>query len=119
MPAVGKAVATAAPAQPGPVKSPQEEDSESSEEESDSDGEVPTQVRPGESREQLLQFLWLFPLIVSLTPGEACREEPPGQNCLSPQQGALQERGCSGPSQEDRSHSHPGREAGGGLGKQQ
>ncbi|XP_059030027.1 treacle protein isoform X8 [Mustela lutreola] len=43
MPAVGKAVATAAPAQPGPVKSPQEEDSESSEEESDSDGEVPTQ----------------------------------------------------------------------------
>ncbi|XP_045856506.1 treacle protein isoform X4 [Meles meles] len=41
--AVGKAVATAAPAQPGPVKSPQEEDSESSEEESDSDGEVPTQ----------------------------------------------------------------------------
>uniref|UniRef100_M3YQS9 Treacle protein domain-containing protein n=1 Tax=Mustela putorius furo TaxID=9669 RepID=M3YQS9_MUSPF len=46
MPAVGKAVATAAPAQPGPVKSPQEEDSESSEEESDSDGEVPTQVKP-------------------------------------------------------------------------
>ncbi|XP_032707441.1 treacle protein isoform X7 [Lontra canadensis] len=42
LPAVGKAVATAAPAQPGPIKSPQEEDSESSEE-SDSDGEVPTQ----------------------------------------------------------------------------
>ncbi|XP_032193212.1 treacle protein isoform X5 [Mustela erminea] len=42
MPAVGKTVATAALAQPGPVKSPQEEDSESSEE-SDSDGEVPTQ----------------------------------------------------------------------------
>ncbi|XP_022348874.1 treacle protein isoform X6 [Enhydra lutris kenyoni] len=44
MPAVGKAVATAAPAQPGSIKSPQEENSESSEE-SDSDGEVPTQVR--------------------------------------------------------------------------
>ncbi|XP_022348869.1 treacle protein isoform X2 [Enhydra lutris kenyoni] len=42
MPAVGKAVATAAPAQPGSIKSPQEENSESSEE-SDSDGEVPTQ----------------------------------------------------------------------------
>lgn len=52
MPAVGKAVATAAQAQPGPVRSPQE-DSESSEEESDSDGEALTQVRPGESGEQL------------------------------------------------------------------
>nr|XP_035969462.1 treacle protein isoform X3 [Halichoerus grypus] len=42
VPAAGKAVATAVQAQPGPVKSPQE-DSESSEEESDSDGEAPTQ----------------------------------------------------------------------------
>ncbi|KAM8956926.1 treacle protein isoform 6-T8 [Lycaon pictus] len=45
VPAVGKAVATAAQAQPGPVKNP-EEDSESSEEESDSDGEAPTPVKP-------------------------------------------------------------------------
>ncbi|XP_019654038.2 treacle protein isoform X6 [Ailuropoda melanoleuca] len=45
VPAVGKAVATAAQAQPGPVRSPQE-DSESSEEESDSDGEALTQAKP-------------------------------------------------------------------------
>ncbi|XP_025723034.1 treacle protein isoform X3 [Callorhinus ursinus] len=42
VPAVGQAVATAAQAQPGPVRSPQEV-SESSEEESDSDREAPTQ----------------------------------------------------------------------------
>ncbi|XP_027462662.2 treacle protein isoform X1 [Zalophus californianus] len=42
VPAVGQAVATAAQAQPGPVKSPQEV-SESSEEESDSDREAPPQ----------------------------------------------------------------------------
>lgn len=59
MPAVGKAMAVAAQAQPGPVRGPQE-DSESSEEESDSDEEAPTQVRPGEGREQ--------PCAVSLAP---------------------------------------------------
>nr|XP_055181080.1 treacle protein isoform X4 [Nyctereutes procyonoides] len=45
VPAVGKAVATAAQAQPGPVKN-SEEDSESSEEDSDSDGEARTPVKP-------------------------------------------------------------------------
>ncbi|XP_044803389.1 treacle protein isoform X6 [Bubalus bubalis] len=45
VPAVGKAVAAAAQAQPGPVKGSQE-DSESSEEESDSEGEAPPQAKP-------------------------------------------------------------------------
>ncbi|VFV31729.1 treacle major isoform [Lynx pardinus] len=43
--ALGKAVATAAQAQPGPVGGPQE-GSESSEEESDSDGGAPAQAKP-------------------------------------------------------------------------
>ncbi|XP_053056230.1 treacle protein isoform X3 [Acinonyx jubatus] len=43
--ALGKAVATAAQAQPGPVGGPRE-GSESSEEESDSDGGAPTQAKP-------------------------------------------------------------------------
>ncbi|XP_025779873.1 treacle protein isoform X2 [Puma concolor] len=43
--ALGKAVATAAKAQPGPVGGPQE-GSESSEEESDSDGGAPAQAKP-------------------------------------------------------------------------
>ncbi|XP_070230734.1 treacle protein isoform X3 [Bos mutus] len=45
VPAVGKAAAAAAQAQPGPVKGSQE-DSESSEEESDSEGEAPPQAKP-------------------------------------------------------------------------
>uniref|UniRef100_A0A4W2F1I2 Treacle protein domain-containing protein n=1 Tax=Bos indicus x Bos taurus TaxID=30522 RepID=A0A4W2F1I2_BOBOX len=45
VPAVGKAAAAAAQAQPGPVKGSQE-DSESSEEESDSEGEAPPQGKP-------------------------------------------------------------------------
>ncbi|MXQ86929.1 hypothetical protein E5288_WYG019383 [Bos mutus] len=45
VPAVGKAAAEAAQAQPGPVKGSQE-DSESSEEESDSEGEAPPQAKP-------------------------------------------------------------------------
>ncbi|XP_062044830.1 treacle protein isoform X2 [Lepus europaeus] len=44
--AVGKTVATAVPAQKGPVGRPQEEDSESSEESSDSEEEAPAQVKP-------------------------------------------------------------------------
>nr|XP_020740792.1 treacle protein isoform X5 [Odocoileus virginianus texanus] len=45
VPAVGKAAAVTAQAQPGPVRGSQE-DSESSEEESDSEGEAPAQAKP-------------------------------------------------------------------------
>lgn len=135
VPAMGKALAAAAQAQLGPVGGPQE-DSESSEEESDSEGEAPAQVRPGWAESSPVLPLCArscpqhsytcpihlpspFPDSASLTPGEALREDPPCQNCLSLRQGVPQERGCPSTPWEGRSPSRPGRESERGLGEQQ
>ncbi|XP_049730030.1 treacle protein isoform X6 [Elephas maximus indicus] len=53
VPAVGKAVAVAAPAKTGAVRGPQEEDSGSSEEESDSEEEAPAQAKPSRKAPQV------------------------------------------------------------------